>query len=110
MNTTNIFESILKECKQKTYENMTAAQVRDDIESEISVYFDTILDRLVDSVMEDIDTDGLKREFIYTFYDSVSDTDIDVEADGFEEASYIMFSDSEYDPATCELMVTKPNT
>ena len=123
---------IMTECMQRTYEDMTEAQVREDVESELRTYVDNILDydnclhdllvelleeaideidydELVESVMDGIDTDSLKREFIYTFYDSVSDTDIDVEADGFEEASYIMFSDNEYDPKTCELMVTKPN-
>ena len=62
------------------------------------------LDRLEDAVMEGIETDKLKRKFIYTFWDTATECDIDVEADGFEEASYIMFSDNEYDPNLCEMV------
>ena len=112
---------------QRTYEDMTEAQVREDVENELRTYVDNILnydnclhdllvelleeaideidyDELVEYVMDGIDTDSLKREFIYTFYDSVTDNDIVVEANGFEEASYIMFSDNEYDPKTCEMV------
>ena len=117
---------IMTECMQRTYDGMTEAQVREDVETELRTYVDNILDydnclhdllvelledaiddidydELVEHVMDGIDTDSLKREFIYTFYDSVSDTDIDVEADGFEEASHIMFGDGEYDHNEWEL-------
>ena len=94
---------IMTECMQRTYDGMTEAQVREDVETELRTYVDNILDydnclhdllvelledaiddidydELVEHVMDGIDTDSLKREFIYTFYDSVSDTDIDVDA------------------------------
>ena len=107
--------------------NMTEEEVRDDVEKELRAYVDRIVegdytlhelmvdliedslfevdwDELVEYTMDMIETDKLKRKFIYTFWDAESETDIDVEADGFEEASYIMFSDSEYDPKTCEMV------
>ena len=33
----------------------------------------------------------------YVFWNSATDEEIDVEADGFEEAAHIMFGDGEYD-------------
>ena len=63
------------------------------------------IDELVEFTMGGIETDKLKRKFIYTFWDTATECDIDVEADGFEEASYIMFSDNEYDPNLCEMVM-----
>ena len=107
--------------------NKTEEDVRDIVEEEIRAKLQNMLDReynlpemlwelledaidevnideLVEFTMGGIETDKLKRKFIYTFWDTATECDIDVEADGFEEASYIMFSDNEYDPNLCEMV------
>jgi len=113
-------------------DNKTEEDVRDIVEEEIRAKLQNMLDReynlpemlwelledamdevdideLVEFTMDGIETDKLKRKFIYTFWDCASECDIDVEADGFEEASYIMFSDNEYDPNECEMVMCKEN-
>ena len=113
-------------------DNKTEEQVRNIVESEIISNMQNMLDReynlpemlwelledamdevdideLVEFTMGGIETDKLKRKFIYTFWDTATECDIDVEADGFEEASYIMFSDNEYDPNLCEMVMCKEN-
>ena len=39
----------------------------------------------------------------YTFWNPTTEEEIDIEADGFEEASHIMFGDGEYDHNEWEL-------
>ena len=40
----------------------------------------------------------------YEFYNELTDDTVEVEADGFEEASYLMFGDGEYDPSDWKLV------
>ena len=52
---------------------------------------------------------SLTNKLTFTFYDYITDTEIDIEADGFEEATHIMFGDDDYDPNTCELTHIEEN-